>query len=979
MASDQGDTRPLSPLVTDADPEDSPPEAVRSGAGDPPPRRRRRRGGCCGCWLSGLATLCLVPVLVAAGLLLPPVNRNVACFLSQFNLPSGPFGPCYFSLNPERIALGHPDGLTLQIDAADPGEDFSVAIEAMPAGDFLAAAPGPQWVSVARSALPAELALQSPVFSINSTGSAPSSITLDLALPALAGTAPVYSLYGWDGMNWNFLPSAQQGTTSLRAAVDQLPQQLALFQVAPPPQPTVLVTVDVQHTLSSDVAQLANIVAPAGIQPTLSGGLGGSLAAGFDFDSGYVVMPVVRNFVDERAIDPVTVSSILANRELRQEHVAQLTAFAGSGFGGLLIDWRGLQADEGRLFTEFIGELSTSLADSDLKLGVVVPPAEIVGGQLDTGAWDWPALGRHADYFLLRLPLQPGAHGAGQTAELMLRRAVGEVERKRLLAGYSARTLRETNGQISKVGLAEAWAGLGDVSVEVETTDEGAVEPGTVIEARLDGHKADTGYDPLAMAPWVDYLADDDSPPIRYWLTTGTTLRSRLERTLPFALAGVGLDGLLAPDQSHDLTDAVLGYKLQLPTAPETQQPALRWRIEGADGVAGESLTGLDEVLSVTLVAPDGNYAINVDVVTGMDAVARDGMAIGLFAPTPTPTPTPTPAPIVVPRPVVVQPQPAVQAPAVAPASGSIRAGAFEYGGHVTSTGSARAINAMRQSGMTWMKKQVRHPGGDAGGVISAAKSNGFKILIGALGDKNQLASRGSAYMDEFVAWLAQVAAQGADAIEVWNEPNIDREWPQGQINGNSFADLMRRAYGAIKAANPGTMVISGAPAPTGFFGGRCTASGCDDNVFLQQFVAAGGTNHMDCLGAHYNAGVSSPRGQSGHPGGYHYSYYFQPMLNEYAKYSGGKPLCFTELGYLSPQGYGPLPAHFSWAANVTVQQQAAWLADSIALSSQSGKVRLLIVWNVDFTLYGADPQAGYAMLRPDGSCPACSAIAAAR
>ncbi|MCE2489740.1 MAG: hypothetical protein J4G17_07160 [Anaerolineae bacterium] len=971
MALDKDDTRPLAVLADEADQEEMPEAAA--GQRSAPPRRPRRRPGCCGC-LSGLATLFVVLTLVVIGLLLPPVNlgRQAACLLSQFRFANQITGPCYRQLDQENRAVRHDGGLTLQVAAEDPGEGFSVAIDALPAGDFYRAGGGPDWVDVARAALPAELALQSPVFSLYSDGMAPQTITLDLELPAGVGSAPVFSLYGWHGMDWQFLPSQQQGNASLRVSLERLPQQLALFQVTPPSQPTLLVTVEVQHTLSPEVAQLANIIAPAGIQPTLTGGLTGSLAAGFDFESGYLVMPVVRNFIDERAIDPHTTSGILANRELRQQHVAQLAAFAGSGFDGLLIDWRGLQPQEQRLFTEFIRELAASLADSPLKLGVVLPPAQIVKGQLDTGAYNWRELGRHADMLQLRLPLQPAAYGPGQVVEQMLRHAVGEVERKRLLAGFSAWSLRESGGSITRTGLAEAHAGLGDVVIEVDTTDDGAVQPGSLISASLDGLPAAAGFDSAAMAPWIDYRDSDDMG-VRYWLTTGATLRSRMDRSLPFALAGVSLEGLLAPDQAQDLGDALLSYKLQLPLAPQQQQPALRWRIEGADGLQSEVLTEFDADLRTTLVAPDGNYAINVDVVTGRDVVARDGMAIGLLAPTPTPTPTPTPAPTAVPRPVVVQ------APAAAPASGSIQAGSFEYGGHVTSTGSGRAVNAMRQAGMTWMKKQVRHPGGDAGSVISAAKSNGFKVLIGALGDKNQLAARGAAYMDEFAAWLGQVAAQGADAIEVWNEPNIDREWPQGQINGNSFADLMRRAHAAIKGANPSTMVISGAPAPTGFFGGRCTANGCDDNVFLQQFVEAGGTNYMDCLGAHYNAGVSSPRGQSGHPGGYHYSYYFRPMLNEYANYSLGKPICFTELGYLSPQGYGPLPAHFSWAGNVTVQQQAAWLADSIALSSQSGSVRLLIVWNVDFTHYGADPQAGYAMIRPDGSCPACGAIAAAR
>ena len=45
-------------------------------------------------------------------------------------------------------------------------------------------------------------------------------------------------------------------------------------------------------------------------------------------------------------------------------------------------------------------------------------------------------------------------------------------------------------------------------------------------------------------------------------------------------------------------------------------------------------------------------------------------------------------------------------------------------------------------------------------------------------------------------------------------------------------------------------------------------------------------------------------------------------------------------------------------------------------LARSSGKVRLVIIWNVDFTNYGADPMAGYAIIRPGGVCPACDALA---
>jgi hypothetical protein len=60
------------------------------------------------------------------------------------------------------------------------------------------------------------------------------------------------------------------------------------------------------------------------------------------------------------------------------------------------------------------------------------------------------------------------------------------------------------------------------------------------------------------------------------------------------------------------------------------------------------------------------------------------------------------------------------------------------------------------------------------------------------------------------------------------------------------------------------------------------------------------------------------------------------------------------------------------------VGEQAEWLGRAVTLAKSSGKVRLMIIFNVDFTVYGEDPQAGYAILRPDLKCPACSKLAAA-
>jgi hypothetical protein len=188
---------------------------------------------------------------------------------------------------------------------------------------------------------------------------------------------------------------------------------------------------------------------------------------------------------------------------------------------------------------------------------------------------------------------------------------------------------------------------------------------------------------------------------------------------------------------------------------------------------------------------------------------------------------------------------------------------------------------------------------------------------------------------------------------------------------------MLRPAFQKIKAANSSVIVISGAPAPTGFFGG-CSGAGCDDNYFMQQMSAAGAANYLDCVGIHYNEGILSPHATSGDPRGNpnHYTRYYWGMTNTYWNaFGGSRPLCYTELGYLSGEGFGGVPGGFSWAGDTSVAEHAQWLGEAASLSRSSGKVLLMIVFNVDIDHYGEDPQAGYAIIRPGGGCPACTPL----
>lgn len=137
--------------------------------------------------------------------------------------------------------------------------------------------------------------------------------------------------------------------------------------------------------------------------------------------------------------------------------------------------------------------------------------------------------------------------------------------------------------------------------------------------------------------------------------------------------------------------------------------------------------------------------------------------------------------------------------------------------------------------------------------------------------------------------------------------------------------------------------------------------------------IEAGADQYLDCIGMHFNEGATPPLIDSGHPAGEYFGWYFIPSLqNTFFAFGAEKPVCITELGFLSGAGYGGVPDRFWWAADTSVNEQAQWLYDALGISYQSGYVDLAIVFNVDIFHYEADPQGGFAIIRPGGACPFC-------
>lgn len=396
----------------------------------------------------------------------------------------------------------------------------------------------------------------------------------------------------------------------------------------------------------------------------------------------------------------------------------------------------------------------------------------------------------------------------------------------------------------------------------------------------------------------------------------------------------------------------------------------------------------INDVLGLwsTSVYPDGLYQLRLRaVLTSGQSVYYTIAPIAVNNQGATLSSAPVTA-IVTPDPAIVgaAPVPTVTLALPTPTAAVVDDGRLPLGGHVAYF-EENAQAAMKQAGMGWVKFQLRFHIGDtidaARDVIERGHRAGFKVLLGIVGDKQELTNnRFSDYNPLFAEFLGQVATLNPDAIEVWNEMNIDREWPTGRIDPSRYADMLRLAYTAIKDVNPDIMVITGALAPTGAEGAFGLGAVWNDDRYYQGMARTDIPQYTDCIGVHYNEGIIPPDWTSGDPRDGYPTRYLPRMLERVSRafQNFDVPMCFTELGYLTPEGYSRLPGGFAWAGNVSIAEQAEWLTGAYRIleAYEPMPVEMMIIWNVDFTQYDADPMAGYAIIRADGTCPACEALA---
>ncbi|MFN8380219.1 MAG: cellulase family glycosylhydrolase [Anaerolineae bacterium] len=325
----------------------------------------------------------------------------------------------------------------------------------------------------------------------------------------------------------------------------------------------------------------------------------------------------------------------------------------------------------------------------------------------------------------------------------------------------------------------------------------------------------------------------------------------------------------------------------------------------------------------------------------------------------------------------------------------------------------AEAMRMMEQLGVKWLKVQLPWEDMQPNGpdtrndeffarveqYLEDASKRGFNVMVsivkapawarstqaedGPPNNPQDLANFVTLVLNEINAGDARpMLGDYIDAVEVWNEPNLLREW-QGSLpfNGAGYMQLFGPAYQAVRAYSPTIAVITGGLAPTSNSG-----NSVDDRDFLRQMFAAGLGNYGDVsIGVHPYSWGNPPdatccnavdgQGWDDDP-----HFFFADTMSEYrgiaANYGrSGMPMWVTELGWASWDGFpGSFPDGSDWMLYNDRWDQGFNTIRALEINQVSPDVVGTILWNLNFGVLAGmienrDERAAYSMLVKGTAC----------
>jgi hypothetical protein len=944
-----------------------------------------------GRWAGRIIIFVLVPVLLIASVLLPPISlldRALSTGHTTFTHNGG--------------SLVDPDGTQLTVPPGAVSGQVQIQFTSIPRADFVAGAAGDQAIA---EAIPSNLDMKSPLYIFSVRGQMPKEVTLSIPIPNDAEPLSTLDLYAWTGREWQWLPKMIfYEDDLLEANLSYIPSAVAVMQTIPV-VPSVSAPLPVDNTLPSKAREILVEVEAEGLSlqsdgidrsntVTVAGGLLEQPGEG----TSYVVLPSLRNEMDG-VIRSDLLNNILVSEELRRAHIEEIVNLVVQNmYPGINIDYQGMDPALRDHFTAFITELGQELhAHHKLLTVTVEPPVQIAEDRWETGPYDLQAIGQVVDSFKLPGITRLEAYAPGGQMEALLGYAVNNVDRYKIQVVLPSYTSDWVGDSVTSRSYAEALQLIGGDLILPEGRN--TFVPGELITVQLSGGTGGVNFHEQCQSYWFTYR--DEQGEHTVWLENATSMAHKLDLIQKYNLKGVSIPGLLVEGNDEQIWDVLQEYLNSVTPAADTQF-AVVWTVESAVGAhLTEEVGPLTEpVFAWTAPEEGGEYSISAAISDdgGQTADFEGGRVSFIVAePTPSPTPTPTPPPAApTPRPSGGPTQPA-PTPTPRPPSAPAPAGTgFAYGTQMTGV-SATNLGHMRTLGFKWIKLQIRwgaletEPGfwdwGGMDGAVAQANAAGYKIMFSIV--TAPAWARGGRAEEEgppvdyatygnFVGAVAERYCGQLHAIEVWNEQNLRREWNTGRnLSAREYVDLLKVAYNRIKAACPGMIVVSGAPTPTGWNDGVLAI---DDAQYLRQMYNAGLKSYCDAVGVHPsgfdNPADADPQTWTDSTGfNNHRSFFYKATIEAYHNImvqngDGNKKLWATEFGWASSENIGPPNAGWEYAAFISEQDQADYLVKALDIAKRSGYMGVMFVWNLDWSAVvgGGAEMSKFSILRTDGS-----------
>ncbi len=257
-----------------------------------------------------------------------------------------------------------------------------------------------------------------------------------------------------------------------------------------------------------------------------------------------------------------------------------------------------------------------------------------------------------------------------------------------------------------------------------------------------------------------------------------------------------------------------------------------------------------------------------------------------------------------------------------------------------------RDLQLIRDAGFEWVKQNVgwRDVEGPAKGhfdwyftdrIVADAERLGLRILFRLDREPVWTVPAQGTFSDngppsdpqdfgDFCYALAERYRGRVHAYQVWNEPNLAREWGGHPPDPAGYVALLRACYIGIKSADPEALVISAGLAPTG----TGLPDALPDTEYLVGMYEAGAAPYFDLLGVHAPGFLYPPETPPEEVAARHSGYAFfcfrhvERLREIMVRYGDAdKQVAVLEMGWTTD----PVHPDYAWFA-VTPEQQADYL-----------------------------------------------------